>query len=193
MVMIVRTTWSGGTGGEGLTQFALDGALAGSDAAMAAVRAFWDSVKAAIPSDISLQVEPTVENYDASTGTLIGEYTTSTVPAVVVGTNTFNYASPLGVRLDWLTGTIRNGRRVRGRTYLVPVGAGNFGDDGQVMDSTVTFMQDAGVGLMNDLDLAGTPLQVWSRPSDKWPLGAIAPVNGVRCPKKPAILSGRRD
>lgn len=192
-VNVIRTTWNGGIGGEGLTQLAVGGSGAQLDEALEAVHGFWTSIAGWIPNEYSLRVETLVEHYDEASGDLTGDYQSPITLAPVNGINAGEYHAAAGGRIDWRTSSIRFGRRVRGRTFLVPIGANNFSTGGSMATSWITGAQGYANSLLSNLESAGCPLQVWSRPSEKHPVGAISKVVAASVPQKAAILSGRRD
>lgn len=206
MVHIVRTNWSGTSGGPGLTQLAIDttdpsfGALSGAQAQAAcdAVRSFWNAIAAHLPNEITLTVSPVVDYYLNHNGQLTGSATATTSPSNVVGTNAGNYSMATGPKINLNTGVIRNGRRVRGAIYVVPGANSTYGAAG-MMDSTArTTFNTAGNNLRTALNSAGLKLQVWSRPIPEGKPngprdGVASDVSGVETNEKLAILRGRRD
>lgn len=200
-VGIVRTHWTGTSGGPGISQFAVigddefiswDNTVA--QAVVNAVRTFWDTNKNTLPNEISLTVDPTVDIFGIVTGTLEDSKTAAAAPATVTGTNAGAYSMPSGAKINFRTTTIANGRRVRGSVFIVPCGGDVFDTNGTVSSTPRTNWVTA-AGVMKtafktvDLDHA-----VWSRPSA---LGANdgggAVVTGYDVPTKGAILRGRRD
>lgn len=206
MVHIVRTGWQGTTGGPGLTQLAVDQITSGfgplsageGQAAVNAVRAFWESAKIYIPNEVTLNVSPVVDYYLTDDAQLAGSMTAATAPANVVGTEaTSSYSMAAGVKLNLNTGVIRNGRRVRGSMFIVP-SAGSMTNGGIVGATPKTNLQTYGATLLAALNTAGLKLVVWSRPltaeDPNGPRdGAQADVSVIECSEKTAILRGRRD
>lgn len=193
-VSIIRTVWTGGPSSPGLTQIAIqsDG-TSNIDAAAAAVRTFWSNFAVSIPDGHTLAVEQLVEKFDEATGQLIGETLQANAPAPVTGTNIEAWAAGIGVRIDWGTSSIRNGRRVKGRTFLVPVTTTAFDTGGELNIDTRAAWLGHAIGLLDALETNGTPMVIWSRPSLKWPVGGISPVISAQVPRKPAVLRNRRD
>lgn len=199
---IVRTGWQGTTGGPGLTQMAMGGSLEGfgdwdataAQAAVNAVRAFWDAVKGVLPNDLTLTVSPVVDVYATAQGDLVGSYQAATPPTNVVGTQAGVFSMASGVKMQWNTGIIRNGRRVRGATFLVPAASTAFTDGGIVSSTTRTTLNSAGTTLMAATATANNPFGVWSRPTTTESNdGAWALIVGAEAVEKGAVLRGRRD
>lgn len=192
----IRTVWTGGPSAPGLTVMNVqDTGSANWGAAAAAVRAFFNSLSGGIPNEYSLQVDPLIESYSETTGALIGEVSLSpaATPAVITCTNTGGYAAGVGGRIDWTTSDIRNGRRVRGRTFIVPMASTNFGVNGEITGANTQAWAGFAQTLLGALQNASAPLVVWSRPTLAQPVGTMAPVIGLRVPVKASVLRGRRD
>ncbi len=201
MVAIVRTEWDGTSGGPGLTQMAMLGGAeftAGTaQAAVNAVRKFWDDLKGTLPDELKLTVSPIVDIYNEVDGELTASVVAAVPPAVVAGTGTFGYAGGAGIKVNWNTGVIRNGRRVKGSTFIVPALANVFGVTGTPTPTTMTTTNTACSTLMASLTSGGTALVVWSRPlvvgGAVTRSGATAGVVSGSLAPKSAILRGRRD
>lgn len=206
MVHIVRTQWSGTSGGPGLTQFAIDltdasfGPLSTAQAqsAVDATRAFWQSLNTYLPNEILLTVSPVVDYYLVHNGQLAGSVSAPTAPASVLGTHAGNYSMATGPKINLNTGVVRNGRRVRGSIYVVPGGANTYGATGMMDAASRTAFNTAGNNLRTALNAAGLKLGVWSRPvpegKPKGPRdGAWSDVQALETNEKLAVLRGRRD
>lgn len=197
---IVRVEWSGTTGGPGLTQFAMTAAggsfwtSANAQSAVDAVRAFLVNNQPYIPNEVNLQVMPDVDQYDELTAQLTGTTTATTTPASLLGGGTGSYAGGCGYRYNWRTGVIRNGRRVNGKTYVVPAISSVFAADGTLGSTQVTNFNGYASSFLNALSASGLALMVWSRPNDVTGLpGAMSGVATGDVSDKSAILRTRRD
>ena len=202
MVAIVRTEWSGTSGGPGLTQFAAVGGSAMTagvaQSLVNAARIFWAAQAAAMPDELRLIVSPVVDVYNESDGELTASYVAAQAPLVVAGTATQGYAGGAGYKVNWNTGVIRNGRRVRGATFIVPAALAIYTNVGEVSGAHQTLVNTAANKLIADFTAAGAPLAVWSRPTDATEtkparLGALTGVVSGSTAQKSAILRGRRD
>lgn len=205
MVHLIRTAWSGTTGGPGLTQLAVDttessfGALSGAQAqsAVNAVRAFWNTCTPYLPDEITLTVSPVVDYYLNDSGELAGSVSAATPPTNVAGTSTAVYSMAAGLKVNLNTVTIRNGRRVRGSIFIVP-SASSQTNTGLASSTARTAINTAGATMLAALATGGLKLLVWSRPL---PAGVpngprdgdIADVTALETNEKMAILRGRRD
>jgi hypothetical protein len=201
MVAIVRTEWDGTSGGPGLTQFALIGGAemtaGNAQSAVNAVRKFWNSLASYLPDELRLQVSPIVDIYRETDAELLASVVAPVVPLNVIGGGTTGYAGGAGIKINWNTGVIRNGRRVKGSVFIVPALATSFGNTGIPTPGTQLALNNAATTLMSDLLAGGTALAVWSRPLvvDKviTRAGAISGVVSGTVAPKSAILRGRRD
>jgi hypothetical protein len=201
VVAIIRTEWSGTSGGPGLTQLAVTGAAGGiwnpdaTQAAVNAMRVFWFGIAGYLPDELKLTVQPTIDVYNESNGELTNSYTATTPPAVVSGTSAAIYAAGAGFKITWGTGQIRNGRRVRGTTFVVPAASNVYSASGTIVPAVMTAVNNQANNLLSQLSAAGTSLAVWSRPVDapEARLGVVTSVTGAACSSKTSILRGRRD
>jgi len=160
-VFRVRATWTGFIGAPGLTQFSFLDIVgtAGADAATAAVRAFFNTQAAAIPALTGIQIEKEVAEHDEVSGQLIGEVVASTQLPQVSGTFAGAYAGGSGMFLGWRTGTIWQGHRVQGRTFMVPTG-GIFENNGTLTGAASGAAQSAGDALIAD---ANSVFAIWAK------------------------------
>jgi hypothetical protein len=196
---IVRTNWSGTTGGPGLTQMAIDDGTGGAwsssaaDLATAAVRSFWDGIRAFVPNEVTLLVQPSVDQYDASTGWLIHTTVAPTSPAPVSGSSSAAWAGAAGFKVDWNTGAIRNGRRIVGKTYVVPAAA-IYDTSGLLSTTPRNNVEAAANTLLSTLASAGMSMRVWTRPPTIGaPGGVSTAVQSAVVRNKTAIMRSRRD
>lgn len=182
----IRVIWSGIAGMPGVSTFySLDAA-----AVLAPLRTFFVAVAGAIPTGCSLQIQADGDKINDATGDLIGSWA-GDAQAVVNGGEGGNYAAPAGCSVQWLTEAVVNSHRVKGRTYIVPIGASQFQDDGTIGNTFVTNLTAAAQALVDDT--VGNFL-VWHRPGGA-PVstGAGVPISGVRVADKAVVLRSRRD
>lgn len=198
----VKARWSGFTGAPGYSIFHFrDFAAGGSsgapiDAAAAAaavtrVRNFFIAVAGLIPTRVNILVEAEVEIIEDTTGALVTSFSTPAT-LTVQGTSNSVFSAAVGAVVNWRTNGIRNRRRVRGRTFLVPLGSGAFADTGQLTSAAVATLTTAATALA---DQAGTiDLFVYSRPSATGATdGTAFVVSSAQVPAMGAVLTSRRD
>jgi len=124
----VRTQIEQQSGGPGLATMWFTGSdQTAADDAAAAVRTFWDTIKAKISSGTAMQVLPEVTEVDLATGDAIGVFF---VEAAIVAGTASGDVLPYTTQglVSWRTGTFVEGRELRGRTFIpTPVEADNVG------------------------------------------------------------------
>lgn len=198
----VRARWTGFSGAPGYTvlhfrDFASTNdnpdavTQAGATGAVTRTRAFFDAIKALLPTQVLINVEPEVDVIESTDGKLQRSYTTGTT-AAVAGTATSAFSAASGAVVNWRTDGVRNGRRVRGRTFLVPIAMTAFATTGQLSTASQTTLQSAATALA---DNAQTPdLHVFGRPTAAGATDGVAhPVSNAGVPLMGAILTSRRD
>lgn len=188
----VTAQWSGFPGAPGYSNFHFQSSTGTPDVAAprAAVRAFFAALPTRLPNGVTIRVSETVEILDDVTGGLVDYATDDTTLNPVVGTGAGSYAGPSGAVVNWLTNTVVNGRRLRGRTFVVPLASGAYDADGTLGSPTLANVNDAAAVLSG----AGFSLGfgILSRPAGG---GAIrfGEVTGHRVPDMAAVLRSRRD
>jgi hypothetical protein len=136
-VMRHRWIWTGGTIGTGYTAFH---AVGGAEQYFAdQAYAFMSQVcgtgaSSAIPNGIKVTPDGFVDILDAATGSLVTSVGI-TAPSVINGGSGGSYAAPGGVCINWSTGGVVGGKRVRGRTFIVPLNSSKYDTQGTLDDS----------------------------------------------------------
>jgi hypothetical protein len=180
----IRVAWSGpGVAGPGLTTFyTISGEMDPG-----AVLTFFDAIKAQLPDDVQL----TIPSSGDSMSEIGGAITSSWAAAgggVVSGTSSGTFALGQGLRIVWDTNGIRNGRHVRGSTFIAPVVSTAFDTTGRVAPAVQATFTTAANNLRTAL---GGALVVWSRPKGVQG-GIMSPVTSVQVPETPTALRSRR-
>lgn len=158
----VRTVWSYTPGGPGYTNLyfgSTDPLAAGAQTAVNDVQAFFTALKGYIPSAVSLQVDPLVVMVEDYSSEQVGEISVTSPPPPIACTGTGAYAAPVGITCQWTTGAFQYGRRVKGRTYIVPLVASAFENNGTIVNANVTVFNNAAAALV----AAGSQLVVYTR------------------------------
>lgn len=188
----VLARWSGFPGAPGYSSFHFSGFTGGADANQVRlrVRGFFNEVNYLFPGDVSVEIDNTVEVLDEATGVL-QDYADDDQDMTITAAGSGNsYAGPSGAVVNWLTNTVNNGRRVRGRTFIVPIGANMYDSDGTLSSEALANLRDGADALL-DGDF-NSEFVVWSRPRNGAG-GVAAPVTGYRVPDMAAVLRSRRD
>lgn len=196
----VKARWQGFTGAPGYSNFYFvdDGNIGidmtQADRATGKVHTFFDAIKLAFPPNVQIQVMNDVEVIDSVNGQLKTVFTPATRPLVTGTSGATNYSAATGAVITWRTAGVRAGRRVRGRTFLVPTSSGTFHTDGSLVDSWVTTFRTAAETLLA-ADVNAPELGVWARPGT--PLaprnGEWHRVTGATVPDMAAVLRSRRN
>lgn len=196
----VEAIWQNFIGAPGYSRFTFENPVTVADAnsMTAAVRAFFFALAAWLPQGITVQVQQNVPVYDEVTGRLVSEVTAASVPALVTGTGstTNGFAGGAGAFVGWKTNAIWLGRRVQGRTFLVPL-VGVAEANGTLTATAITGISNAADGLLAPITPA---FGVWAKRFDRSnpgkPVqtdGSFFLAQGRSVPDKTGILRSRRD
>lgn len=205
-VSTVTAVWNGFTGAPGYSLFRFEelSTAALCNAAGAAVKAFFVGVGTAFYGPLwTIGIQPIVQHHDIATGDLQGESTMTTPPTPIagVGSGSATWAGGSGAVAQWTTGLVHAGRKVRGRTYLVPILQTAFSNDGTVSTAFASGVQTAGNALIADATTAfGVYSRFWDKKPGDPPLGvapvqvggAFAAATGCVVPDRSAQLRSRR-
>jgi len=189
----VKVRWSGFSGAPGYNVFHFDAATEGAGPTaqdcVDALRVFYTSIAARMPTPVKIDFESVVEVIEETTGALTG-FEQITPGASIPGTVSGGFSSATGACVNWITDGVRNGRRLRGRTFIVPLGGSVYDVDGTLGGPTLTALQDAA----NVLHASPVDLQVYGRPTAPGAADGYAEgVTSARVADKTAILRSRRD
>jgi len=137
-------------------------------------------------------VETTVDIIDVESGNIIGIIESDeSAPTWSQGTGTISkVARNTVLNIAYGTDVWNNGRRLRGRTFFGPLNAEALGEDGQILSSCVSAVEDALVAITSGV---GPRLAVYSRPKAPTNEGFYGDVVSVLCRSKPGSLTSRRD
>lgn len=190
-----KYTLTGFTGAPGYTSFYTD-ATAITPGALAT---FWGAIKDNFPQGTVITAPDYYDELDVATGANIGSGSAILDPPLTSAGAVEPYAGAAGCVVDWLCGPARiAGRKVRGRTFLVPLRSSFFTSAGTINSITAASIQTPATNLIT----ACTPhLVVWSRPyaGRSLPLpakparaGSIHPIVTASVPLVQATLRSRR-
>jgi len=112
-----------------------------------------------------------------------------TPPVVINGNATGSYSAPSGAVITWLTGLVHQGRRVRGRTFLVPIANQQLDTNGTLGSAFLTNLRTAAAAY---IATAVNPC-IWARPDPGTTNGAAFTVAAASVADKVAVLTSRRD
>jgi hypothetical protein len=180
----IKAVWGNWPGAPGYSTFYFDTA---QTTAPASVRAFFDAIKALLPTGLTVQVAGSGDIIDDITGRINNSWTAA-APAVVTGTAVASYSGGSGGLVHWITSTVINGRRLRARTFLVPLTAGAYDNNGSLSSSTITTLQTAANGL---LTAESGLMRAWHRPTN-FSGGSSGAVSSASVPDLAVSLRSRR-
>lgn len=188
MALLFKITalWQNWPGAPGYTNFySLEaGAIAPQ---VDAIRAFFFALQGIIPSGITVTVQPSGDQINDANGNITGAWSVSPAPAVVTGSAGGTFAGNAGAVVSWRTNGVVANRRVRGRSFLVPLASTVYDSNG-LTTAAITTIQGAASTLVT---AAAPNLAVWSRPT---PLrsGSSHPITSSTVPDLSASLRSRR-
>lgn len=183
-----QVSWTG-PGGPGVSTFHFNDNLPVTDipALDQAIEDFFIAVDDLLVNEVQVQGPSEFTVHDTVTGALIDAVPVS-VPWILTGKDMGAYNRAAGLRVDWLTGAVVGGRRLRGRTFLVPAPLSAFTADGALTLTAATAAATAATALITDALNASAPLVVWSKTH-----GVMHDVTVPVIPALGAILRSRRD
>lgn len=191
-ILRVSARWSGFPGAPGYSNFHFQASGTGVDvsASRALVHGFFDGVAADLPSSVSIDVLSQVEVLDDVSGQLVDYSDDPEELDPVSGGSSGNFSGPSGAVVNWRTATIVEGRRLRGRTFLVPLNNSAYEGDGTLTAAALTRLNNA-ASVLSGAGF-GSGFGVLSRPAGG---GAIrfGEVTGHNIPDMVAVLRSRRD
>lgn len=196
-ILKVKIKWSGFAGGPGYTNLFfrdIAGTPSQTTADNAALKAgnFCSYVRSHLPIEAILQVQNDVEVIEETTGELANVFTVATSPPLPGEAPSAPYSAASGAVVTWRTAGVRNGRRVRGRTFLVPLANSAYQSDGTLSAAAITSLN---TNLANFLAPSGSAnFGVYARPTSATATdGIFHQATGFSVPDKVAVLRSRRD
>lgn len=193
----LKINWTGFIGAPGYTQLYFrdfsEGELtqAMADGFMGRVDTWLDAWVSSLPSTVSILIDPTVDVVNAESGEL-ESFMSISPDTARVGSGAGTYAAPAGMCVNWSTNGVENGRRVRGRTFMVPITSAAMQSDGTIATSNLTALRTATTTF---LAVGATGVHgVWHRPTAPGANdGAWYATTAFTLPDKIAVLRSRRD
>lgn len=163
----VRCTWGGAVPGGGVSTFYSQDVVALD---VSSLKTFFTALAPLLPSELSIVVPNHCDRIDMNTGRLTGS-SALTGSGTVTGSGNSAYSAGVGAFINWYTDTVMNGRLLKGRTFIAPLGQGYASVDGTLNDSTRASIDAAALGLV-----ASNTWDVYHRPKKGTFTGGIAHV-----------------
>lgn len=190
--MKITAQWDGFPGAPGYTNlYFMGGGGLITDAQQVAdrVRTAFGHLVPLFPTNMAINIDPEVPVIDESTG-MTTDFRTIDPPSEIGGGGSGGYAGPTGAVVTWRTNDLRGGRRIRGRTFLVPLAGSAFEANGSLNSGSLIALRSFADELVGgDFD---SELVVWSRPTGGSG-GVAATVTSATIPDMAAVLRSRRD
>lgn len=200
-LQVITCVWSGFVGAPGYTKFHFSGTAYATN--QAAVAGFWGFITDLLPSDVNVDTPASGDIVDSASGAITGGWSGGT-DTTHVGNDSGGYSAASGGYVNWLTSTVltkprRSGTRkgvshsyrLRGRSFIVPVGGSSYEPDGSLLDGRQAVLRVAADNLIS----ATTGVMViYSAPSTPTAGdGDYGVVIGAAVPAKVGVLRSRRD
>lgn len=188
-------TWTGFTGSPGYTNLHfLDPDETPSQIALDSVtarcRTFFEALKATLPGSVRIDYPTALQRIDTGTGDLLEDLQVAAV-AQTAGTGLTTFSSATGACITWRTVGVLAGRRVIGRTFIVPIASGSYDTDGTLNNTSRTTINTAATAFIGPtIDMV---LAIWHRPTTGGTDGAAYDVTTASVRDKTAVLRSRRD
>lgn len=201
-ILRITALWSGFPGAPGYSVFHFttdggfwDGGVAGDPAQGAAqgaaerVSTAFSNLVGFLPNGADIQIEPEAVVLNSDTGEAVG-FIDVDAPPTEPSASSNDMVGPAGAVVNWRTSDYRFGRRIRGRTFLVPLNIRAYESDGTLSDIGRDAVQLFGDAMVNGEGSAD--FGVWSRPRGGSG-GVFATVDSFNVPDMAAVLRSRRD
>ena len=126
---------------------------------------FWTAVASHIVSGTAIDPVDAAVVRDVATGLTTDEVTGTGMPAGIVMSDTSpDFVSGTGGRVDWRTGVRRGSREVRGATFAIPMGSGQFTSSGNITSACISAFVTAAAAYIAAMLAAGLVPVVYGRP-----------------------------
>jgi hypothetical protein len=164
--------------------------VADANTAAANFRAMMVTWVSFMPTGSTITIDSTAAQYDDG-GSQTGEITITVIPATITGTSNVAYAGGSGAVINWTTGAFHLGRKVRGRTFAVPLTSAAFFTDGTLTSAAQGTIQS---GAQTFAVSSPTPVVFSQKPASGGGVSSLTSVvTGATVPDRSAILRSRRD
>ena len=200
MTAILQATlkWTGFTGAPGYTNFYCisktntQPTQADADATANLLQNFAAYVRTYVPIEAAMQVQSDVIEIEDTNGAMQKIWSVGSRPVQQGQAASAPYSAASGLVVNWRTDGVKRGRRVRGRTFCVPLANSAYQSDGTIASSVLTSLNTNLATLIGGTNTAIHG--VWSRPSAKGATdGKWFTTASFNIPDKVAVLRSRRD
>lgn len=184
-----KVGWTGGRIGAGVSIFTIGAGPTEPTWASVntAFRNWYTAIAPSVPNDVVWTFPFESESFNPSTGELETVVAIPQAASVAGGDNATGWAAPAGRMVRWSTGNVVAGRRLYGKTFIVPSSVLAF-TEGSVNSATRGTDATAHTALVSALTAAGGELRVYSRTH-----GVAVPVTAGATQARPTTLRSRND
>lgn len=182
----VSCAWQGWPGSPGVSQMYIAGTPVQGN--IDAIRTFFNSLAAGLPSGLTIQVPSSGDVLSETDGSIQTTWSVGSTPAVVTGTNLGAYAGNAGAVVHWLTAGVVSNRRVRGRTFLVPLCNDRYDTSGSI---STAFLSTLSTAASTYVTAQAGAAVVWARPAPGRS-GSMHAITSSRVPDLAVSLRSRR-
>lgn len=182
----VRVALTGFIGGPGVNTFY------GLEAASlrAHLGNYYTALAAYLPTSVTWTIETTGDIIDPLTGDLVGTWADSSA-LTSSGSSSDAYAAPVGWCVNWMTGDVLDGHRLRGRTFHVPMGGSCSQNNGTLAETPLAAMRAAATAF---IAACAGEFVIWHRPKlSPAHAGGYSAVTSAVINDKASVLRSRRD
>lgn len=152
------------------------------------VAAFFTAVKAAVPPGVTWSFGGEVLEFDTATGVLSDVHSVTPPTAITSTASSGAYSRAVGGRIDWGTNAIVAGRRLKGRTFIVPISSSGLDTTGTLSGTALATLGTAATGYRNTGVFTAAQPVVWSRTH-----GIVADITAHTIVDQTSVLRSRRD
>lgn len=189
----VRVAWTNFPGAPGVSTFYLDAATTNT----APLQAFFNSIKDLFPNTLTIQVPNAGDQIDSATNKITGAWVGSGGGTSSSIATANPYSGTSGAMVRWLTNAVLNGRRLSGRTYLVPMNQTQYANDGSLSGTCQTTITTAATTLITAyagaLNIYGPPRDAGTTgPGDPGKAAITSPVIAAIVPDLAVVMRSRR-
>jgi len=181
--------WDGLPGSPGYSVFHLNGHPSAANAASLAedIKDLFVAIASLVPTSATIVFPGEMTLHDDA-GVLTGTVAVSPKPTDAEMSGLGSFSAPSGARISWETGSIVGGRRMRGRTFLVPLVAGSYDAIGTLLSTSQDTILAAAQALVTNTTTTGHPIAVWSPTTS-----SVSSVTSANVPDQATVLRSRRD
>lgn len=184
-----KVGWTGGRIGSGVSVFVIGAGTTQPtwSAVNTAFRGWFVALSSFVPNDVSWTFPVESESFNPSDGVLEEVVSIPQAAGLTASDAGTTWSAPAGRIVRWNTGNVVAGRRLIGKTFIVPSSGAAF-SEGSIAGSVRTSDGTAHGALLTGLQAAGGELRIWSRKH-----GVAVPVTGGATLARPTTLRSRND